>query len=216
MDDPSPLIPISTLSDLMKYYNKHGKACFAHLIPKCASTSIRFHLGQSNEMNSYRRRPKKKGDPVLIKKYFNNSKKPFTFTFVRNPWERILSCWNNKVVQRKKGWQGRKRYQHFQRFEDFICKGLAYHNVFRGDGHMKLQVKILPPLNQLDFIGKVENFEEDFNYVLSELGLPLVHDLQENKTNHKHYTEYYSKKTRKIVAAKYAKDIQAFGYKFGK
>lgn len=66
----------------------------------------------------------------------------------------------------------------------------------------------------VDFVGKFENLERDTNTVLEALRLesrPLPHV---NKSHHRHYSEYYTEETKNLVAKRYSRDVQVFGYQF--
>lgn len=145
----------------------------------------------------------------------------FKFTFVRNPWARILSTYHDKV---KKQWSDTypEEYHHFRikRYKRFAGKDFKYFiNNFNlnQDRHTMTQESLFP-VDIVDYIGKFENLQQDFDTVCSKIGLdphPLPHKNSSKPANYKHYTEYYDEETREIVAKKYAKDIELFGYEFG-
>ena len=66
-----------------------------------------------------------------------------------------------------------------------------------------------------DFIGRFENLESDWATVADKLGLnkSLVHKRANPRSLH--YTEYYTDRTREVIASKFKVDIDYFGYEFG-
>lgn len=136
----------------------------------------------------------------------------FKFAFVRNPWDRVVSCYCQKVEEKNPNWAfyyGECFDKGFEYFVDFIKKK----DLRTADRHIRLQTKLVP-CSECDFIGHLENFEADFQYVLSVLGVKDKEIPKKNPSNHAHYSAYYNDKTREIIAQKYKDDIEAFDYQF--
>ena len=151
----------------------------------------------------------------------------FKFAFVRNPWDR-LSAWYDLILRHlEKG----NREQIMERivvqqlvslssnFEEFIhncSENLVEKNGERaGFGYNQIDY-LTDDDGQLivDFIGRYENLESDFKKVLGNIVNKSVSLPHINKSTRKHYSRYYSKKTRDIVAERYSRDIETFGYCF--
>ena len=145
----------------------------------------------------------------------------FKFTFVRNPWARILSTYNDKVFKQWSDTYPEEDHRwRIKKYKPFAGEDFKYFiNNFdvNIDRHTMTQESLFP-VNIIDYIGKFENLQQDFDTVCNKIGLdpqPLPHKNSSKPSNYKHYTEYYDDETRQIVARKYAKDIECFGYKFG-
>jgi hypothetical protein len=69
----------------------------------------------------------------------------------------------------------------------------------------------------VDFIGKFENLEADWARVAMRLGIAgtTLPRLNVNPERVRDYTSYYSERTRRVVADRFAVDIEYFGYRFG-
>lgn len=155
----------------------------------------------------------------------------FKFSFVRNPWSRLVSVYK---------YLG---YQEVMPFTQFICKDLAGESGWEAPFFVKPQYDYLFNDNGeqlVDFIGRFETLQQDFDIVCQELGIPRTLLPHVNKgisgrkgitgarkfikklspvhriyDSHEDYTGYYDSHAIDYVAEKYAKEIEVFGYSFG-
>lgn len=194
---------------------------FIH-IPKCGGISIEsfFRKNQSLYMkwDKVNKIWMQHATAEQIKNlYCQNYEDYFSFTFVRNPWCRAVSdyFWMKRNLNLEDSF---KNYLLLK--GNFDTQRLRYPHLNkegRGDHILPQSDFILNSNGEqiVDLIGRFETLQQDFDIVCDKIGIPRKQLPHKNKTNHKHYTKYYDDETRQIVAKKYAKDIEYFGYKFG-
>jgi len=139
----------------------------------------------------------------------------FKFAFVRNPFDRLVSCWLNKVRGRKMPRFGvnKKAWEEMQEFAGFISfiEGL---DLTTCDEHLRLQSSMID-LSAVDYIGRMESFSADAAEVFEIIGVEVPSLESRNVTKSRvGYKEYYSAKDVERVHELYKKDCQIFGYSF--
>ncbi|NPD47865.1 sulfotransferase family protein [Lentimicrobium sp. S6] len=137
----------------------------------------------------------------------------FKFGFVRNPWDRFVSGWLNKVIKKNALNLDPDQYAEMKNFDNFV-NYCSQFDLDTWNSHFRRQNKLID-LNEVDFIGRFENFEDDLRYVFTKLNLPLNNISKKNSTKHRtEYQRYYSDKSKRMIEELYQKDIQVFGYSF--
>jgi chondroitin 4-sulfotransferase 11 len=173
--------------------HKH-KFIFIH-IPKTAGTSISSVLNPFCE-ELY---PSiKHSNAVKIKEKFGSDiwNEYFKFTFIRNPYERLLS-WYNMIE--KNMWRPNLFQSHIKKnihsFSEFIMDDKHPIGINKLPQQRISQFKIISENGRVivDFVGRYENLNEDFNYICNKLNIPQTHLPHINKFDHDHYMNYYTK-----------------------
>ena len=130
----------------------------------------------------------------------------FKFVFVRNPWDWQVSLYFF-ILQEK------KHYQHnliksMSSFEEYI--------EWRVNEDGRKQKDFLVDENDsiiVDYIGKYENLQDDFNEITRKIGINASLPYK-NKSKHKDYREYYNDYTRDLIEKAFKEDIEMFNYSF--
>ena len=150
----------------------------------------------------------------------------FKFSFVRNPWSRILSEYRYR------------NYFHHLSFRDFVLNKMpkpGWDDKYR---HVMPQYDMLYDRQgnlMIDFVGRFETLQQDFDRVCEHLGITdslLPHrnrsdkksrDLKRKIRNYlfmngenqrRGVAEFYDDETRAAVAEYYRRDITTFGFEF--
>jgi len=197
--------------------NHKHKCIFIH-IPRTAGTSI--ELGISGSPNNNHKYKYKHLIASYAKEIYGEYWDDyFKFSFVRNPWSRIASMNKFPDFYGVKMHDGKLEISGYHRkFNEFELDPRTDCDLIEIGNSIPNSVYLNILNEELDFIGKFENKEKDYAYVCNQIGLqntkfPLW-NANVSSTN-KHYTEYYDDETRQLVAEKFAKDIEYFGYEFG-
>ena len=165
----------------------------------------------SNAKNTLQHRDAKELIEIVGAENWRNS---YKFTFVRNPWDRMYSWYKYKVSINHH--QMKTKPIDFNTWVEAICErqSLPYY-------HSKKMYQ--PQFDWLsadgydisvDFIGKFEDFQDDFNKVARKLNISesLPHYNQSKDKNE--YRTVYAKKSIRLVNDFYKKDIDYWNYEF--
>jgi hypothetical protein len=137
----------------------------------------------------------------------------FKFTFVRNPYDRLISGWTNKVINGGSGGglQGIKSPERLMNF-DYFVDWLINQNPNEINIHYRPQALLVPP--EVDFTGRTESIERDLQFVLSQVGLDVRQRIpHENSTGPRRINLMDIKSsTIKSINILYREDFERFDY----
>ncbi|MDJ0581312.1 sulfotransferase family 2 domain-containing protein [Crocosphaera sp.] len=133
----------------------------------------------------------------------------FKFAFVRNPWTHQASLYHHILRDTK----------HFQ--HEAVSKAGNFENYIDWlvhDSNQTQQKEFITDYNGeviIDFVGRFENIEVDFQTICKTLNLDIkLPHVNRNPHAKKDYRDYYTKETQKMLYDYFREDIEFFGYSF--
>lgn len=190
------------------YPYREGKRDFVFIhINKTGGTSISKAIGMPRKQHY----TAQETINIIGREKWNSA---YKFTIVRNPWDKVWSHYNYRVRINETGLRD---------------AGLSFNEwveITYGEPKNKRfydQPKMFAPQedwlldsegkNEMDFIGRFENLNEDFSKIAAVIGVD-EHLPHLNQSTRGSYHEHYSEKSKAIIQNWFARDIEAFGYKF--
>jgi sulfotransferase famil protein len=126
--------------------------------------------------------------------------KLYKFTCVRNPWDRMVSYYFTPT-QKTEVWDRKK----FRKIISSAMSIAEYLRLDKGRGD---------PFANVNYIMRFENLADDFRTVCAALDISPATLPRYNRSNREHYSKYYDDELRELVRARFADEIERFGYTF--
>jgi hypothetical protein len=189
--------PFSTRKYFISYDFEHKALWFR--VYKVASRTIDHHLRSSCQKGNYIYSSQVGYTPGRYSDYFK-------FAFVRNPVDRFISAWKNKVIDQNYFHFDEQEHTKMKTLENFV-EWVSHFDISDCDEHL-LQQSSLIDINHVDFIGRHERFDQDFEYVCSKIGIKYEKDVHINKSSNKKID--LPEEVRKKIIRIYQKDISIF------
>jgi hypothetical protein len=178
---------------------------------RTAGTSIVDSLGKSDMEEVSRPYYFKKGTNGWLENITDSEIENdyYKFTFVRNPFERLVSAWRAFNVKKKV----------VNNFGSFV--------IDRGIGHLKYEdgsftndhwfpqsnyIEYSEGSQFIDYVGKFENLNEDWKTLADKIN--VGGNLTKKKYSAANYKDLYTEKLVEIVSDVYRRDLELFNYGF--
>jgi hypothetical protein len=190
------------------------------------NTLINAELGARMNYADFQHIHLREYSPLLCPKQVGNladflRKKPYIFCFVRNPYDRLLSAYLDKISipgpyrterLRALGVQDRTHVT----FCDFV-NALERHNPSDYDAHWRPQyLQTCYEWMNPDFVGRFESLERDLGVVLARIGVNFAAAYQAELRHRTQasalLTSHYTSGIRERVQALYRSDFELFEY----
>ncbi len=209
-------------------YSRDQGFVFVH-IPKTAGTSVYEALGGERDGDDQHGFDRARGIPLqhmtaaemIDLGYVTRGEfdRCFSFCFVRNPWDRMVSEWKwrcGSALPRTHPY----RYLKIS-LKRFLLEGPSW----RGEVGAKIRRHLLPQVafirdregrSLVDFVGRFERLAEDFETACQRADLTDCSLGWAKKTRRggASYADYYDDETQELVGRMFADDIETFGYEF--
>ena len=119
----------------------------------------------------------------------------FSFAFIRNPWDRAVAS-----------------YTYANRYnKNPISFEETARIVVANNNKQLIQYNMV---KNCSFVGRFEHIQQDFDEICNILNIPCSTLPHLVKSNHTHYSDYYTTELRNIIYDGTAGDIEHFGFTF--